>query len=182
MTSKTTSAGSGQADDIQRIYYFTAMVDGSGRARQETYLRALNTLPLVTVVLGNYKYKRVWCGVYGCTYAGGKRFRVPEEKRTDVNIAVQMLDDAYQDACDRFIVVSGDSDLVPGVNRVKVRFPKKEVFVYVPTRNPDRGAAVELRGSADKHRNLPLALLKMSRLPAQVPDGAGGVIHKPAGW
>lgn len=54
----------------------------------------------------------------------------PEEKRTDVNIAVQMLDDGYQDACDRFIVVSG----------------------------------------------------KLSQLPAQVPDGAGGVIAKPAGW
>lgn len=29
-----------QADDIQRIYYFSALVDGPGRARQETYLRA----------------------------------------------------------------------------------------------------------------------------------------------
>lgn len=107
---------------------------------------------------------------------------MPEEKRTDVNIAVQMLDDAYQDACDRFVIVSGDSDLVPAVNRLKVRFPKKEVVVYVPTRDPDRGAATELRGSADKDRDLPLALLKPSQLAPRVPDGAGGFIEKPADW
>ena len=37
-------------------------------------------------------------------------FDVYEEKRTDVNIAVYMLDDAYQDACDNFVLVSGNSD------------------------------------------------------------------------
>src|SRR5687767_12045336 len=91
-----------QADQIQRIYYFTALVRGAGRVRQETYLRALSTLPLVTIVLGNYKYKQVPCNVRVCTHVGDRFFSVPEEKRTDVNIAIQMLDDAYQNTCDNF--------------------------------------------------------------------------------
>ena len=33
------------------------------------------------------------------------------EKRTDVNIGIHMVDDAYQQRCDHEIVVSGDSDL-----------------------------------------------------------------------
>ncbi len=33
-----------------------------------------------------------------------------EEKRTDVNIAVFMVDDAFRDLCDQFIIFSGDSD------------------------------------------------------------------------
>jgi uncharacterized LabA/DUF88 family protein len=107
---------------------------------------------------------------------------MPEEKRTDVNIAVQMVTDAFHDACDKFILVSGDSDLVPGVNRVKTLFPHKEVVVYVPTRDPMRGAAVELRASADKDRNLPLDLIAKSQFPANIPDGSGGLITKPAGW
>jgi uncharacterized LabA/DUF88 family protein len=171
-----------QADQIQRIYYFTALVDGNGRARQETYLKALATLPLVTIVLGKYKHKRVRCGVLACGYTGDRFFSVPEEKRTDVNIAVQMVDDAFQNACDRFVLVSGDSDLVPGVNKVKSLFPHKEVVVYVPSRNPVRGAAVELRSSADKDRDFPLSLLRVSQFPARVPDGTGGVIAKPPGW
>lgn len=171
-----------QDDEIQRIFYFTAQVDGDAGRRQAAYLRALTTLPLVTVVPGKYKMKQVKCKLAPCTYAGPKWFRVPEEKRTDVHIAVQMLDDAYQDRCDRLVLVSGDSDLVPGVVKVKAAFPEKRVYVYVPSRDPTRGAAVELRSTADQARQLPLDLLKSSQFPAQVTDGSGGLIPKPATW
>jgi len=172
-----------QADVIQRIYYFTAMVNGLGhRYRQEVYLRALETLPLVKVILGRYKLKQVECGVTQGHYNGRRMFQVPEEKRTDVNIAIQMLDDAYHDACDRLILVSGDSDLVPSINRIKVIFPQKQVYVYVPSRNPTRGAAVELRSSADHAKDLPLSLLGPAQFPVRIPDGSGGVIQKPVEW
>jgi len=99
-----------------------------------------------------------------------------------VNIAVRMLDDAYQDICDRFVVVSGYSDLVPAVNQVKTGFPDKEIIVYVPARSRVRGAAVELRGAADKHRSLPLEKLRHAQFPVRVPDGSGGINNKPADW
>ena len=70
-----------------------------------------------------------------------------------MHIAVRMLADAYQDHADRFILVSGDSDLVPAVTTIKEQFPDKEIIVYIPSRNPARGAAVELRAAADKHRS-----------------------------
>ena len=105
-----------------------------------------------------------------------------EEKRTDVNIALQMLDDTYSDRCDRLIVVSGDSDLVPAVDMVKTLFPEKTVIVYVPARNRQRGAAAELRGSADSDHTLPLALLRHCHFPNQVPDDRGGFITKPPDW
>lgn len=171
-----------QGDDVQRIHYFTAMVSGPHVAHQEVYLRALETLPRVNIVLGYYKFKSVTCGVQQCTFTGRRRFRVPEEKHTDVNIAVQMMDDAYQDCCDIFVLVSGDSDLVPAVNRVKSRFPDKRVAVYVPSRDLSRGAAVELRSAADTNKTLPLALLKRAQFPARMPDGSGGFITKPAAW
>jgi hypothetical protein len=49
-----------------------------------------------------------------------------------------MLDDAYQNPCDRFVVVSGDSDLVSALNLVKTRFPENEFIVYVPSRSAIR--------------------------------------------
>jgi 6-hydroxy-3-succinoylpyridine 3-monooxygenase len=171
-----------QSDSIQRIYYFSALVTGPSLANQQAYLRALATLPLVRIVLGRYKNKRVKCLDRYCQHPGQRIFQMPEEKHTDVNIAVQMVVDAFQNTCDTMILVSGDSDLVPGVNRVKSLFPEKEIIVYVPSRDPVRGAAVELRASANTHRDLPLLLLKPSQFPHQVPDGAGAFIQKPATW
>jgi hypothetical protein len=169
-------------DNIVKVHYFTALVDGPTRPNQEVYLRALGTLPLVNIVLGKFKKKQVRCSNSACTFAGERFFAVPEEKRTDVNIAVFLLDDAYQNQCDHSIVVSGDSDLVPAISLLKVRFPKKRVTVYVPSRNPMRGAAVELRSVADKHRTLPLNLLPFAQFSNPLPDGAGGLLHKPASW
>jgi hypothetical protein len=43
-----------------------------------------------------------------------------------------------------------------------------------------RGAAVELRTSAHVHRDLPLILVSKSQFPDNLPDGAGGVLTRPA--
>jgi len=169
-------------DELRRICYFTALLDGPRRSSQATYLRTLEQRPLIEIVLGKFKEKQIRCRVEQCKFTGSRMFTQTEEKRTDVNIAVRMLDDAYQDCCDLFVLVSGDSDLVPAIHAVKARFPKKQVLVYVPSRNPVRGAAVELRSAADRHRDLPLAPLKHAQFPARVPDGAGGFIEKPSGW
>jgi uncharacterized LabA/DUF88 family protein len=110
-------------------------------------------------------------------------FPTVEETRTDVNIAVSMLDDAYQDLADRFILISGDSDLVPAVARIKQRFQStKQVIVYVPSRDPTRGAAVEIRSAADSHKTLPLQLLPRAQFPATLTDGIGQPIHRPSDW
>lgn len=169
-------------DDIQRIHYFTALVSGSHRANQETFLEALATLPRMNVVLGRYMHKPVACRVHACTFARKREFMRPEEKQTDVNIALQMLDDAYQGLAERFILVSGDSDLVPAITMVRARFPAIEIVIYVPNNHPSRGAAVELRTAADKARNLPLVELRHAQFPSTFQGLGNRVIRKPASW
>jgi uncharacterized LabA/DUF88 family protein len=169
-------------DDLIAIRYFSAIIDGPTKANQEAYLRALATTPSVEIVLGKFKKKRVRCGVSACTWVGDRLYQIPEEKRTDVNIAIFMLDDAYRDVCDHLILFSGDSDLVPALNMIKLRFPTKKLTVYVPSRNPVRGAAVEIRAAADVNRTLPLNLLSKSQFPDKIPDGAGGFITRPTDW
>lgn len=172
-----------QDDDLVGIRYFTAMVDGQSREDQLTYLSALQAAcPLIEVELGLFKRTEVKCRVRGCSYPGDRHFRKPEEKRTDVKIALAMLDDAYRDRCDRLVLVSGDSDLVPAIHMVRGRFPEKRVIVYVPTRHPSRGGAVEVRGAATQARNLPLALLPRCQLPPSVPGDGDDTHAKPAGW
>jgi uncharacterized LabA/DUF88 family protein len=171
-----------QHDQIQKIRYFTAKVSGYHRANQEAYLLALTTLPLVDVILGKFKAKQVACMVPGCPNPGNRVFVTQEEKRTDVNIAVWMLHDAQQDLCDRLILVSGDSDLVPVVSMIKDQFPEKEIIVYIPAKNEIRGAAIELRAAAHKNKTLPLDLLPKSQFPAIVDIGSGRTVNKPASW
>lgn len=169
-------------DDIQRIHYFTALIDGSHRPNQEEFLAALATLSTVNVILGRYMHKPIRCRVHACTFAHQREFIRPEEKQTDVNIALQMLDDAYQGIAERFVLVSGDSDLVPAITMVKARFPGIEIIAYVPTNHPSRGAAVELRTAADKARNLPLVELRHAQFPPRIQGPGTRVIVKPANW
>jgi 6-hydroxy-3-succinoylpyridine 3-monooxygenase len=167
-----------QDDDIQHIRYFTAR---TGSTDQQAYLSALETLPLVSIEYGLFKSKTIKCRVNGCTFTGVREFRANEEKGTDVNIALRMLDDAYQGICDRMVLVSGDSDLVPTIRLVKQRFPGIKITVYVPARDPVRGAARELRSAADKHLTLPLNLLARAQFPGSV-SHPNGTILKPSSW
>lgn len=165
------------------IRYFTALVSGvTHSAHQKSYLRALETLPKVRVILGHFKPKKVECRVQGCTFAGIKEFTMSQEKRTDVNIAVHMLDDAYKGLADNLVLVSGDSDLVPALTMVRQRFPDIQLYVYVPSQNPNMGTSIELREAAHVEKRLPLDLLKHSQFPAKIEDGGGGDILRPLTW
>lgn len=167
-------------DDIQNIRYFTSRMRGKRVARQRAYLRALETLPSVRVYLGRFKMRTF--------HVPGSQdtFQVPEEKQTDVHIAVRLLDDAYQDHCDHFVIVSGDSDLVPAIEIVKRRFPTKRVIVYVPDRSRPPYGASEIRRAADEHHTIPdhfnAPFLAQAQFPTRVPDGQGGFITKPTEW
>jgi uncharacterized LabA/DUF88 family protein len=170
-------------DDLQKIKYFTALIGGPTKPNQEIYLRALATLPTVEVILGRFKEKKYRCGVVACTHTAADRwYSKPEEKRTDVNIAVSMVDDAYQNACDNVVLISGDSDLVAGVATVRSRFSTKKITLYVPARNPLRAAAFELRAAVHRHRELPLIMLPHCQFPDTIPDGSGGTLTRPAAW
>jgi hypothetical protein len=84
--------------------------------------------------------------------------------------------------CDNLVLVSGDSDLVPAIRMIRHRYPTKETTVYVPARDPGRGAAVELRMAANKNRDLPLNVLPHAQFSNPLPDGYGGFLRRSASW
>ena len=92
------------------VRYFTARIrpqpDDPGKpVRQDTYLQALATLPDLHIHYGYYLAKDRRCSQCGAD------LQIYEEKMTDVNMAVEMLGDAQDDAFDTAILVSADSDL-----------------------------------------------------------------------
>ena len=171
-----------QDDDIQEIRYFTSETRGSAQRRQSVYLEALDTLPKVTVHLGRFKGKTFTCRVIDCEFAGNRHYQGREEKETDVALGVALVDDAYRDRADRFVIVSGDSDLVPAIRLVHERFPNKTVVVYIPGEpGSARAAATQMRKIADRHRTLPSEPLRRAQLPPTI-QTITGTIEKPASW
>jgi 6-hydroxy-3-succinoylpyridine 3-monooxygenase len=172
---------------IQQIWYFTAEVNGAPGIRQKAYLDALGTCALVKIVKGVFKKKELRCGVQSCSFTApqtGKKFFTYEEKQTDVNIALQIVRDAYEQKYENIVLVSGDSDLAPALTLVKTVSPSTKITVYVPSRNLKRFRATgELNSIADKLRPLPPANLSKAQFPPEIKDTQGNIItHKPAGW
>lgn len=175
--------------ELVEILYFTARMTGQKEARQMVLWQALATTPLVRIVPGHFKKKRVECTHRTCTFAADRHFDTLEEKHTDVNVAITMLDDAYRNRCDRLVLFSGDSDLVPAVKLVRNRFPEKKVIVYAPTGAVDsHGARVkdrradELKHAATEGRDLPDVLLPLCQFPDVVLTAGGHKIIKPGSW
>src|SRR5437868_3537909 len=72
--------------------YFTARLSQppDKAKRQNTYIEAIQTLPDVSIYFGHYLSNPRTCRNCGFVYAA------PQEKMTDVNIAVELLQDAFQ--------------------------------------------------------------------------------------
>ena len=98
-----------------------------------------------------------------------------EEKGSDVNLAVHLLNDAWKGLFDYAVVMSNDTDLVEPIRMVTVE-QRKPVMVVCPGRWP---MAPKLRNVASHVRHIRATMLKAAQLPALIP---GTTISKPQGW
>ena len=171
-------------DEIIGIHYFTAIVDeakatSTTRDRQRRYLKALASLDRVTITRGKYQSREV-----SCRARCRERYMVPEEKKTDVNIAVRMISDALDGAAQRLILVSGDSDLEPAVAWIKRRFPQMKLSVYIPqlpTQSHQRRNDAYRQMGVDA-RVLPTDRLSAHQFPARIILPDGSTVERPAEW
>ena len=121
-------------DDLVAVKYFTTLVLGRTQPNQRMFWRALSTTPVVEIKQGRLRKTRKWTvNTRAVSFRGTGYSGTISEKRTDVNIGITMVDDAYQNACDNLVLLSGDSDLVPAVELVRNRLKDKKIFVYAPT-------------------------------------------------
>jgi uncharacterized LabA/DUF88 family protein len=97
---------------------------------------------------------------------------------TDVNIAVEMMSDAYQDGFDVALLVSADSDLVGPVKAIQKLFSQKRV---VPVFPPNRWSSA-LNTTASGSLQIERDMLAKSQFPDEVTKSDGYVLHRPAEW
>jgi uncharacterized LabA/DUF88 family protein len=97
---------------------------------------------------------------------------------TDVNIAVRLLADAFEDRFDVALLLTADSDLTTPVQQVLSRFPEKRVVVVQP---PGRNSASLCR-AASGYFTIGEAKLRGAQLPTRVERSDGRGLARPDHW
>ncbi len=101
------------------IYYFTALRHHVAEekpqsiARHERYINALESTG-IEVIYGGFKPKTIKCT--SC----GEDFIKYEEKKTDVAIATKLLELVHKSHSEVYVIVSGDTDLIPAIETARI--------------------------------------------------------------
>ena len=172
-------------NEIRAIKYYTAKVaarsdDPDASTNQNFYLEALKAhIPELSITLGHFLQSTVRMrlakpGPFTKTAEVIKT----EEKGSDVNLALHVLNDAWSGLYDCAVICSNDSDLKESLRLVKTQHKKKIVLV-VPGDPVLRQTAIQLKRFADAEIRITTADLAASQLPSPIP---GTNIRKPAAW
>lgn len=155
---------------ITQILFFSAYATWKPESfcRHRFYIKALSTNG-VTPILGKFKKKPTQC--FRCK----TKWIDHEEKESDVNLALAMLDLAYKDRYDHAFLLTRDSDLAPAVRKVKENFPKKKITVFSPFNYKHSS---ELLQTCDDHKTITLQHLSSSLFPEEIYDAGGNLITK----
>jgi uncharacterized LabA/DUF88 family protein len=169
-------------NEIVAIKYFTARVSGRNDpgepARQNAYLRALQTLPEVSVHFGNFLSKTITRPLAKPIVGLPNYVQVltTEEKGSDVNLASHLIVDAFENKFQVAAVISADTDLLEPVRLLRER--GKTVGIVCPA-NP---CPAKLAAVSSFVRHISAAMLAKSQFPNTVTNQHGREIHKPNTW
>ncbi len=160
--------------EFHNVKYFTSRVRNNPpkEKRQSTYLDALSTLTDFHIIYGHYQSRIENCRKCGHSYPYGS------EKMTDVNIAVELMTDAFTNQYDTAILISGDSDLVPPIKAIKSIFPLKKIIIAFP---PNRFNNV-MKSAANGHLFINRNKLINCQLPDSLISTQGHLLERPPTW
>lgn len=120
--------------------YFSAIADFRGQQsqdRHETYIEALKK-ENIEIVLGKFKektMKRCNCTerCNGCATTQEKSLLIKhEEKNTDVNIAITLVEKAILKEYDSCYILSSDSDFDTAIVKAKNIYPQGRIVIVPP--------------------------------------------------
>ncbi len=160
-------------DQIVEVLYFTALANWDVQKvnRHKLFISALK-FKGVKVILGQFQKVERRCR--NCH----QHYYTFEEKKTDVNIAVELIKSAVKDEFDTALIMSGDSDLAPAVEAVKSLFPAKKVGVVIPINL----RAALLKQVCDFHMKIKEKHLTASLFPDDIDLGSGIKLSRPPTW
>lgn len=159
-------------EEITEVFYFSARATWlpDAVARHDLYLAALESVG-VTLCLGNFKRKTRSCK--NC----GAKWDAHEEKESDVNLALFLLNESWKNNFDKAIIMTADTDLVPVIKMVRSQFPEKIIVSAIPEKR--FGNALDLRNNCHISQRIKLHHLESSLLPERLTSTSGDEILRP---
>ncbi|MBW1615426.1 MAG: NYN domain-containing protein [Deltaproteobacteria bacterium] len=158
-------------EKLVKVYYFSAIAywlkDSSARHKQ--FIEANKNLG-VTPILGNFKKKTRQCK--SC----GAKWTEHEEKQSDVNLAIYLVNDAHLNKFDKAFVLSADSDLCPPIDLV-INNCKKEAAILIPPNRYKITRELRNRQQVTAYK-IKLKHLKANQLPNTIRNETGEIIIK----
>lgn len=167
-------------NQIERIKYFTATVsarphDPGQPTRQQTYLRALQTIPHLEIIYGHFLSHEIYMPRASNPNRQVKVLKT-EEKGSDVNIAAHLVNDGHRSRFEVAVLITNDSDLLEPLKIVRY-----ELKLSVGVINPQKKASRVLAQHASFMKRIRAGTLRASQLPSPLKD-AKGIFHKPEDW
>ncbi len=189
--------------EVVGVKYFSAPVSGKidaeGQKKQVVYFRALKTNPQIKTIIGKFVIRKAFKepveslktepASYQWNHPAPEKIKVklPEEKRTDVNLAAHLIYDACMDKFDIAYVVTNDTDFVDAIKMV-VETIQKPVVIVTPKRQAKKKRHKNyqnndtLEKSASGVYFIDDELLEQCQFPDEIPIRKGRVIKKPDSW
>ena len=170
---------------INHIRYFTAKVsptadDPSIHTRQLMYLRALGTLPNLSIHLGTFRSDSVPMRLVTPLPDGTDTATVrrTQEKGSDVNLASHLLLDGFRKDYEMAIIVTNDSDLVSPIQMVC-----NDLGLKAGILNPQKGFNNSLKNIPNLLFYIPIhsSALRKNQFPRVLTDSKGS-FYKPKAW
>jgi len=171
---------------ITQIKYFTAMLSDRKNNQhslihQQAYLRAVqNYIPELEIHFGHYLTHAINLPLANSTPNKPKFVKVlkSEEKGSDVNLSLHVLNDAWLNRYDCAVIVSNDSDLAESMRLVK-KHHHKLVGLIPPGYPEKRRLSKQLFKHADFMKRIRPGVLRASQLPELIPSTE---LRKPDAW
>ena len=168
---------------IEKLIVFASTVSGAQPSfRQNNYFRALKCRSqCIEVVRGKMKKNVIKTGKWVIQKPKGrvitnetKTISIREEKQTDVNIAVRIVEDAYSHANKEYDIaclISNDSDLEQALS-IKRKLKQKVIWIPpIPKGSTDKYGAHQLRKHVPKSERvigISKGVVSSNKLPATV--------------
>lgn len=167
-------------DTIQQIKYFTALVNPRPTnpdqlTRQQIYLRALQTIPNLEIIYGHFLTHEIMMPLAPPQNGYAKVIKT-EEKGSDVNLALHLLNDGYKDEYEVAVIVSNDSDLLAPIQMAQQTLGK-----VVGILNPQRHPSKVLITNTHFVKNIRPKVLKTCQFSHTLTD-VHGTFNKPPPW
>ena len=165
----------GGRSQIESIYYFSAyahhLSDPGIVVRHKNFVKCLENTG-IHVEINKFKFKEIKCPF--CK----RMITRHEEKKTDVSIALKLIEVFMTNECDAAVLITGDTDLAPAVKMARNFFPDKHVSFAFPAFRKNK----ELSRLCPESTNINPKQYTNCQFPDPYTLKDGSTIEKPSSW